>query len=130
MPYKPLRPCTHTGCPALVADGSKCPKHKITSVQAYDRYRGNARSRGYDAAWEKVRAEALERDGYICQHCLKKGYVTPGKHVDHIIPFHVKNDPLRLALDNLQTLCQPCHNKKTGLDSITGNRKYAQRFRT
>lgn len=113
MPIAPARPCTSQPCSALIFGGGKCSKHKTESAQGYDRYRGSSHSRGYDTAWEKVRGEALERDGYLCLHCLKKGFVTPGKHVDHIIPFHGKKDPLRLNLTNLQTLCQPCHNTKT-----------------
>jgi 5-methylcytosine-specific restriction endonuclease McrA len=33
-------------------------------------------------------------------------------HADHQIPIAVRPD-LRLALDNLQTLCDRCHNRKT-----------------
>ncbi|MRB19217.1 HNH endonuclease, partial [Bacillus thuringiensis] len=35
--------------------------------------------------------------------------------VDHIIPLKV--DPsLKLKLENLQSLCNPCHNRKTAED--------------
>lgn len=33
-------------------------------------------------------------------------------HADHRIPIAVRPD-LRLALDNIQTLCDGCHNRKT-----------------
>ena len=114
MPYAPLKPCSFAGgCPELVAKGM-CEKHQKQISAGYNQARGSASKNGYDRDWEKVRLRALDRDGYLCQHCLKyDDRLVPAKHVDHIKPFHGKNDPLRLALSNLQSLCQPCHSRKT-----------------
>jgi 5-methylcytosine-specific restriction endonuclease McrA len=34
-------------------------------------------------------------------------------HADHVVPIEGRNDPLRLDLDNMQTLCDTCHRRKT-----------------
>lgn len=53
----------------------------------------------------------------LCSECLKRGLVTPAIHVHHIVSFMTVNDELKrkeLLLDpnNLQALCQDCHNDK------------------
>jgi 5-methylcytosine-specific restriction protein A len=48
----------------------------------------------------------------LCRDCKSRGLLTPGEHVDHIIP---KRDGGENALDNLQTLCETCHARKTVL---------------
>ena len=66
--------------------------------------------RGYGHAWRKQRGKALERDGYICQECKTRHIITPATDVDHIIEkAHGGTDDL----DNLQSLCNPCHKDKT-----------------
>lgn len=62
-----------------------------------------------------IRNKALERDNYECVKCKEQGKVTTREdevlEVDHI--YELKDYPkLALWLDNLQTLCRPCHNKK------------------
>jgi 5-methylcytosine-specific restriction protein A len=62
----------------------------------------------------KVREQALKRDDYICQHCFHRdGILTPATAVDHIIPFTSNSDPRRLDVNNLMSLCTPCHSRKT-----------------
>ena len=58
---------------------------------------------GWD--WTQLRAQVLERDGYTCQACFK----DYGKmHVHHIIPYSVCRSH---EIENLVTLCAPCHKK-------------------
>jgi len=67
------------------------------------------------AKWRKAREIALKRDNYRCvvcgttsrQHHAQYGC---GLHVDHIRP---RRDGGSDNLDNLQSLCCVCHNKKT-----------------
>ena len=55
------------------------------------------------------RQAVFSRDHWTCQHCNKRG----GKlHADHIKPF-AKYPVLRFDINNGQTLCIPCHKKKT-----------------
>ena len=68
------------------------------------------------AAWKRVRALALQRDGGMCQDCMDRfraGYgIRPNRAqmVHHIIPKEERPD-LALDLANLRSLCNECHNK-------------------
>ena len=67
--------------------------------------------------WEQARELALQRDAYLCQHCLKAGVTTPATMVHHIIELTPANitDP-NIATDprNLVSLCDLCHKKVHG----------------
>ena len=76
-----------------------------------------AHLRGYDHRWAKVAAMARVRDCYLCQPCMRAGFTTPAKTVDHIIPVRVRPD-LRLAIENTQVICSPCHTRKTNEDNL------------
>jgi len=61
-----------------------------------------------DPRWPALRIQALRRDDFRCRHCGQRGRLE----VDHIKP--VTDYPaLAFALDNLQSLCGPCHGEKT-----------------
>lgn len=61
--------------------------------------------------WKRVRAAALRRDSYQCQHCRRYGRTREAKHVHHIK--HVDEYPeLSYRMDNLVSLCRECHNKE------------------
>jgi 5-methylcytosine-specific restriction protein A len=101
-------PCAHPGCPALVEPGhARCPKHHQAHQQAYDRSRGTAAERGYDAAHRKWRAAVLARDP-ICKACG----VERSTFADHIVPLNQGGAKLDLA--NGQGLCSRCHQVKRG----------------
>jgi Restriction endonuclease len=53
----------------------------------------------------------------LCRECKARGKVIPGTLVDHIIP--IENGGDRWDDRNLQTLCDPCHNRKRQLESMT-----------
>lgn len=66
------------------------------------------------AVWQTIRAGQLSRQP-LCQSCQLAGRVTLGVHVDHVIPWRI----IGLAgftNNRFQTLCQPCHSQKTGLE--------------
>ena len=52
-------------------------------------------------AWKEIRQKVLERDGYECQKCH-----NPGSDVHHKTYEHWGKEPL----DDLVTLCRPCHD--------------------
>jgi len=62
--------------------------------------------------WRAVRKLALLSDNYTCVKCGDTPRQSRNLHVDHIIP-REKNHELEYELDNLQTLCIACHNRKT-----------------
>lgn len=53
------------------------------------------------------RRACFERDDYTCIWCFKKGGIL---NMDHIKPFALFPE-LRMALDNVRTLCHDCHKK-------------------
>lgn len=81
--------------------------------------KGSRHARGYNSRWDRIRQEALKRDRYLCQACLKQGMLTPlcirkGDHaVDHIKP---KVQGGTDDMGNLQSLCIDCHTAKTAQD--------------
>lgn len=64
--------------------------------------------------WRRARAAALKRDNYLCVVCARRGHVTKAVTVDHIIP-RSKGGAV-LDQDNLQSLCQDCHDVKTNAE--------------
>jgi 5-methylcytosine-specific restriction enzyme A len=83
------------------------------SHQYYDKYKRNQESRGFykSKAWEKCRQLALTRDNYLCQDCFKKNIITAAEMVHHIEELADHPDKA-LDLDNLESLCHPCHNRR------------------
>lgn len=153
MPSLPQHKCTDFGCGAFVPAGSaRCGKHQRAYVRPE---REKTADRGYDEVWRRKRVEALQRDQFTCRDCgwqpeavsacLAVGLeILPDQtegilgdlrrakalglrrlDVDHIIP-HRGDDALRLALSNLQTLCNVCHSRKTASeDGGFGNARKA-----
>ena len=56
-----------------------------TARQEYDDRRGSARSRGYDARWERE-SKAFLRAHPLCAYCELDGIVTAAALVDHLYP--------------------------------------------
>jgi 5-methylcytosine-specific restriction protein A len=70
--------------------------------------------RGYGSAWDKIRKLVLVRDKHLCQPCLRSNKPTAGSQVDHITP---KAKGGTDDMDNLETICDPCHKAKTARDN-------------
>ena len=62
----------------------------------------------HSSAWRRVRKLALQRDNFICQHCLKLGRIKPATEVHHIKPLRDYPE-LSLDVSNLIGLCWECH---------------------
>jgi len=56
--------------------------------------------------WRKLRQQWLAHQPH-CRFCQNG---TVGRVVDHIVP-HKGNEELFWNTNNLQTLCQPCHDR-------------------
>ena len=65
-------------------------------------------------AWRNLRKVKLEQDP-LCEECLKKGFQTPAQVADHIVASNQGCE--MLDIHNLQSLCHPCHNKKSGIEA-------------
>jgi 5-methylcytosine-specific restriction protein A len=111
MPRKAKVACTHRGCPTLVeaGNGGLCPQHQKKRHSYYDQTRSDkAHTAVYNkSAWKTARKAALQRDLGWCVICKEK----PAELVDHII--EIKDGGCAYCLDNLQSLCNSCHNIKT-----------------
>ena len=65
-------------------------------------------------AWRKLRNLKLEQ----CPFCEERHrrVITPlAPVVDHILP--INRGGAKLDMANLQSLCHPCHNRKSGIES-------------
>ena len=63
-------------------------------------------------AWQHTRAAYAASVGGLCEECLRKGLIQPGKIVHHRRPLTPENigDPdTALSWDNLELLCRGCH---------------------
>jgi RNA-directed DNA polymerase len=66
--------------------------------------------------WSDIRRAVLRRDGYRCRFC-GAAVVSATAEVDHRRPVRRFKRPVDAnRLENLQTSCKPCHDKKTELD--------------
>ena len=64
-------------------------------------------------AWQECRASYINSVNGLCERCLKQGKYKPGKIVHHLnyITKNNINDPyVTLNHDNLEYVCQDCHN--------------------
>jgi 5-methylcytosine-specific restriction protein A len=56
------------------------------------------------ATWRRLRRQLLTRAACMCEVCGQ----TDGLHMHHVKSW-AEHPELRLELDNLMLLCQPCH---------------------
>jgi hypothetical protein len=94
MPARVRALCPQPRCPNL----QPCPIHSRD-------LRPNSNTRGYDFAWQKLRAQVLAEEP-LCRICK-----SPATDVDHIRPI-AEGGP-RLSRANLQPLCHKHHSAKT-----------------
>lgn len=91
----------------------------MTTHQPKSRW-GNGRG---GRPWTRLRLQVFTRDLFTCRHC---GQVFDSKDLecDHIINTAQGGTD---DLQNLQTLCKPCHQTKTNLESQAGGIKKIHR---
>lgn len=108
MPMRPNVPCRHPCCPKLVPYG----KHYCEEHEALHRGdRPGADKRGYNRRWQRARLLYLREHPY-CVSCMEQGKMVEATVVDHIRP-HRGDATLFWDKANWQSLCKPCHDKKT-----------------
>ena len=122
---KILKRCNADGCSEFIErHESYCKEHKGYANKQYNEWR-NEEHKEYVAfykssKWRKLRLVALGRDSWCCRRCDEKGIITIATLVDHIVPTKVDWE-LRLDIDNLQAMCDECHNIKTAEDKVRYN---------
>lgn len=117
MPLKKLRPCNVRGCNNLTRD-KYCQEH--TQMAQLERkatdnyYNKNRTDKKYVSfyktkEWKQIQMLTMIRDYGLCQECLRHGRTTFADMVHHKQPLKKRWD-LRLDINNLECLCEQCHN--------------------
>lgn len=119
MPLKKLHKCNKLGCNNLTRN-RYCKEHEYIELEQkriinrrYNQHRTDDKEQAFykTTGWKQARKVALARDNYLCQDCLKMGYVVPAQTVHHIIPIKIMWQ-LRLIIDNMICLCESCHQQR------------------
>jgi len=130
MPKRSKKPCSRVGCSNLI-DGNKkyCKSHEeLQENNHYDKYRGTAAQRGYNAKWRKARTRFLSMN-HLCVECSKEFKITVATVVDHIIP-HKGDYALFWDETNWQPLCKKHHDIKTATNDGGFGRKHPPTFKS
>jgi len=70
-------------------------------------------SGGYNSrAWRQFRLLQLSLHPF-CALCLTAGVRMVANTVDHVLPVTSQHDPRFLDYNAVQSLCAPCHSRKT-----------------
>lgn len=110
-------PCAEPRCPEIIPDREKyCEKH----ATLYPSHRHNERIQDRlplyrTARWKKLRAYVLARSP-LCQRCNTEAarvvhHVKPAREYPH----------LQWSLDNLEALCDRCHNRESQQERANAN---------
>ena len=68
-------------------------------------------------AWRKTRKAFLEYRGGLCERCKSVGEIA--HHRIYITPQNIHDTHITLDWNNLELLCQDCHNKEHSKKEIT-----------
>lgn len=63
-------------------------------------------------AWRETRKAYAASVGWLCEDCLARGLIVPGKVVHHktpLTPENIKDPTIALSWNNLRLVCQDCH---------------------
>ncbi|MGE5417491.1 MAG: HNH endonuclease [Acidobacteriota bacterium] len=111
MPRKPKRPCSYPGCPHLT-DSRFCEEHQKAADAQYNKHQRDPGTRKlYGRRWQRARKHHLAEHPF-CVQCEAENRLVPATEVDHIVP-HKGDWQLFWDKSNWQSLCKPCHSRKT-----------------
>ena len=66
----------------------------------------------HSKAWKKTRDSYAKSQHYVCERCLRRGTVSYGTivhHIIHLTPENIKDPSISLGFDNLELVCRKCH---------------------
>lgn len=69
------------------------------------------------AAWKKTKTAFMYSKNWICERCGAPAKIV--HHKTYITPSNINNLHITLSWDNLEALCQECHNKEHSLTPAT-----------
>lgn len=79
--------------------------HRFAKGKDHPNWRDGTGRSPYPVEWRHIRAKVRERDGYLCQMCLKEQ--TAAMNTFHV--HHIDGNRDNCDLSNLITLCPQCH---------------------
>lgn len=63
--------------------------------------------------WKKNRTAFLASKMYVCERCQNRnGIGNIAHHKEYITPDNITDEEVTMNWDNLECLCQTCHNKE------------------
>lgn len=69
-----------------------------------------ARAFYFSKAWEQTRDRYLQSQQNICERCGDIAKIV--HHKTYLTPDNINDTSITLSWDNLEALCQDCHNKE------------------
>lgn len=125
MAMKPLRPCRHPGCGALVTDGY-CDEHRPREQGRRSEEAKSWRWMYQTDGWTKdLRPNQLLAEPF-CRECARRGDRVRATDVDHILDH--KGDWAKFTdRSNLESLCHSCHSRKTAREMFQNRAKKRRR---
>lgn len=109
--------CSFGGCNNIaLTDTYRCKDHSVsyTPKKRYEHHYHQGKHIYSSARWVNLRKQFI-RHNPLCAHCEAQGILTPAVLVDHIK--EIKDGGAVYDVSNLQSLCNACHNTKTGKES-------------
>ena len=123
MPTTPPTQCAAYRCKAASRAGSiYCEQHAPPPRVNHAKRETDAEYK--TAAWASIRKRELTRQP-LCQACALDGRVALAEHVDHIVPWRHLG-AWAFTLGPFQSVCGPCHSRKTALEGRGVFRHYAE----
>ena len=64
-------------------------------------------------AWKECRESYIHKVQGLCERCLKRGKVVPGKilhHTNYLTPENINDPQVSLNHEHLEFVCHDCHN--------------------
>lgn len=62
------------------------------------------------ARWKRISRLYMESKNYVCERCGGVGVIC--HHKKYITPANINDLNVTLSMDNLECLCQACHNRE------------------
>ena len=92
---------------------NKIERSWVPQRKAFERENSNT---GFYNSWPwRKKSKAFKINNPLCIECERNDLIVPVKVVDHIIPINAGG--AMLDDDNLQSLCESCHNRKSANES-------------
>jgi len=120
--------CCRPGCDDLsIEGGAHCELHEAERKEKLARRRASAKLSAVaragvqlyaTKAWKALRRSFITANP-LCADCAELGLVVAAEEVDHIEPHRGDRSKFYDRM-NLQSLCKPCHSRKTAREVLHG----------